>query len=383
MTTKKPKRFDVESNGKQSVQVGNSSQRSALGLTKNTLTLDPPRESQEQVDLQPIHEYAELKRLVTQRGLLEKQLGYYAFKSISTLGLLAISLTALAFVDTLWIQLINAGFMAFVFAQIAFIGHDAGHRQIFRSARHNEIAGLIVSFLLALERTWWIEKHNRHHNNPNHVELDPDADFPILAFTKGQAIEKKGVFRFIVKYQAFLFYPMLLLEGLGLRLVGSMYLFTNKLKFPVAERLLMTGHFVAYFGLVFIFLSGWDAVLFIVVHQAVFGLILGSAFAPNHKGMLMVGENEQLDFLRRQVLTARNVKGHPLTDLWYGGLNYQIEHHLFPNMPRNNLKEAQKVVSAFCDEHSIAYYETNIAQSVKEILQYLHQESAPLRESKA
>ncbi|MCH7800907.1 MAG: fatty acid desaturase, partial [Chloroflexi bacterium] len=89
---------------------------------------------------------------------------------------------------------------------------------------------------------------------------------------------------------------------------------------------------------------------------------------------------EEMDFLRRQVLTARNVKGHPITDLWYGGLNYQIEHHLFPNMPRNNLKEAQKIIRVFCEEHSISYHETGVVQSVKEILQYLHQESAPLRE---
>jgi fatty acid desaturase len=145
----------------------------------------------------------------------------------------------------------------------------------------------------------------------------------------------------------------------------------------------MMGHFIAYFGLVFFFLDGWHAVYFIVVQQMLFGLILGSAFAPNHKGMLMVGENEQMDFLRRQVLTARNVQGHPITDMWYGGLNYQIEHHLFPNMPRNNLKEAQIVVKAFCEDHAIPYYETNVAQSVKEILQHLHQESAPLRGGRA
>jgi fatty acid desaturase len=132
-----------------------------------------------------------------------------------------------------------------------------------------------------------------------------------------------------------------------------------------------------------VFLDGWHILYFVLIHQAVFGLILGSAFAPNHKGMLMVGEDDDMDFLRRQVLTARNVQGHPFTDFWYGGLNYQIEHHLFPNMPRNNLKEAQKIVKAFCEDHSIAYYETNIVQSVKEILQYLHQESAPLREKGA
>ena len=368
--------FNAESQGKQSVQLGSPSQQPAPRLTTDVLTVSPP---QEQVERQQINEFEELRQLVRQRGLLDKQSAYYTYKILSTLGLLALSLTVLALVDTLWVQFMNAIFMGFVFAQIGFIGHDAGHRQIFRSIRNNEIISLIICFLLAFERSWWLDKHNRHHNNPNHLALDPDADFPVLAFTKGQALKKKGFFRFIVKYQAFLFYPMLLLEGLGLRLAGLIYAFTNKIKYPVAEPLLMIGHFAVYFGLLFFFLSAWHAVLFFMIHQAVFGLIVGSVFAPNHKGMLMVSDDDELDFFRRQVLTSRNVKAHPLTDFWYGGLNYQIEHHLFPNMPRNKLKEAQKVAKAICKKHSVPYHETGIVQSQKEILQYLHQESAPLR----
>ncbi|MDP8950858.1 MAG: fatty acid desaturase, partial [Actinomycetota bacterium] len=88
------------------------------------------------------------------------------------------------------------------------------------------------------------------------------------------------------------------------------------------------------------------------------------------------------DFLRRQVLTSRNVTAHPLTDFWYGGLNYQIEHHLFPSMPRNKLREAQSIVKAFCREHAIAYHETSVLRSYREILQHLHEVGAPLREAR-
>ena len=380
MTKQNYNSFNGESTNKQSAQISSPTRQSSLRPTSDVLTVSPP---QEQAELQNINEYAELKRLVTQRGLLNKQPAFYTYKLISTLGLLAIGITILALVDTLWVQLINAGFMAIVFAQMAFVGHDAGHRQIFNSPLKNEITGLVICIMLALDRSWWIDKHNRHHNNPNNVALDPDADFPILAFTKEQALTKKGIYKFVVKYQAFLFFPMLLFEGVGLRLAGVIYLIGNKVKYPIAEPLLIMGHFVAYFGLLFLFLSPWHAVLFMIVHQAIFGLVLGSVFAPNHKGMLMVGENDKMDFFRRQVLTARNVKSHPVTDFWYGGLNYQIEHHLFPNMPRNNLKEAQKITRAFCEEHSIPYYETGAVQSVKEILQFLHQESAPLRRGEA
>ena len=97
----------------------------------------------------------------------------------------------------------------------------------------------------------------------------------------------------------------------------------------------------------------------------------------------MMDGNEEMGFLRRQVLTSRNIKGNLFTDFWYGGLNYQIEHHLFPSMPRNKLGEFQKIAKAFCKEHSIRYHETGIFQSHKEILQSLHEESSPLRGGKA
>jgi hypothetical protein len=80
-------------------------------------------------------------------------------------------------------------------------------------------------------------------------------------------------------------------------------------------------------------LSPLQALVFVVVHQGLFGLYLGCSFAPNHKGMPTLSDADQLDFLRRQVPTSRNVAGSRLVDWGLGGLNYQIEHHLFPNMP--------------------------------------------------
>ena len=156
-------------------------------------------------------------------------------------------------------------------------------------------------------------------------------------------------------------------------------MFTNRLKFPIAEPIMMAGHIGVYIGLVFLSLPFWQGLLFITVNQLLLGLYIGSTFAPNHKGMLILDGKLQLDFLRRQVLTSRNVKSSPVNDFLYGGLNYQIEHHLFPSMPRNRLKEAQKIVRPFCREHLISYYETGVIQSQREILQYLHHVSAPLR----
>jgi len=117
----------------------------------------------------------------------------------------------------------------------------------------------------------------------------------------------------------------------------------------------------------------------VVIQKCVGGFYLASVFAPNHKGMPQVEAEAEKDFLRSQVLTARNVASHPLTDLLYGSLNYQIEHHLFPTMPRRNVRRAHAIVRQFCADHGVPYYETSILQSYREILSFLHEIGAPLR----
>ncbi len=324
----------------------------------------------------PKNEYAELKQLIRQKGLLRKQPSYYTGQILLILSLLALSLALVVLIDALWLQLLNAVFLAFVFAQIGFIGHDAGHRQIFRGTGKNAIAGLAVNFLLGTSRSWWIDKHNRHHSNPNQLDVDPDISIPVLAFSEEQARGKRGVLRFVMRYQAYLFFPLLLLEGLGLRIASFHFMARIRKRYILPELFLATVHFVLYFGFLFSVLGIWQATAFIFVHQALFGLYVGATFAVNHKGMLFLDKDSKMDFLRRQVLTARNVKANPLIDFWYGGLNYQIEHHLFPNMSRNKLREAQKIVKAFCKARSVSYCEESVLQSYREVLQSLHQVGA-------
>lgn len=328
-------------------------------------------------------DYADLKRRIVDAGLLEKQLGYYALNAAIRLSLLAASLTILFIVDTFWLQLLNAVFMALAFTQIGYLGHDAGHRQVFNGAAKNDQFGLFINGLLGLSRSWWVDTHNQHHVNPNDLDLDPHTAIPIFAFSDEQAREKRGLPRRLVGYQAFYFFPILLLQGVGAKVASIQYLVSRGAKEHAIELSVMLLHFVGYFGLIFYALNVGQAIVFIVVHQAMFGLYMGSVFAPNHKGMPTISEEDQLDFIRKQVLTSRNVRGHAVTDFLYGGLNYQIEHHLFPSMPRNRLGKAQAIVRAFCAERGIPYRESGAVESHKEIIQFLHQVSAPLRASNA
>ena len=331
---------------------------------------------------QAAREYAELKHLMKKNGLLEKQPVYYTLKMILLLAFFAGSVAFLLLVHTFWLQLLNAVFLAFVTTQLGLLGHEAGHRQIFRKTWKNDLIGLIAgTLLIGMSNAWWMDKHNSHHSHPNQCDLDPDIDIPMLSFT-GEDISGKGKFtQFVIRHQAVFFFPLLLLVALDLQKSSIRYLFRTREKYHTAEMALMLLHYIAYIGVLFFFLGIWPALLFMLVHQCLSGLYLGSIFAPNHKGMPVLEKDTDMGFLYRQVVTARNVKGHPITDFWYGGLNYQIEHHLFPSMPRNRLPKAQRITRVFCAEHAIPYYETSILQSYQEILQHLHRVSAPFRKA--
>ncbi|HET7479551.1 MAG TPA: acyl-CoA desaturase [Rubrobacteraceae bacterium] len=346
---------------------------------------EAPGETRRSATRSRTNQYAELKRLIKQEGLLDQQPAYFAGKSILTFGLLAVSLTLLLISGNTWIQLLNAAYLAFVFVQISLLAHDSGHRQIsFRAPWKNDLLTLVLgNFLLGMSRQWWIDKHNEHHGHPNQIDVDPDIDIPLLAFEEEQALDKRGIARFVVKYQAVLIFPLSLLQALSMLRSSITFLMARKANNALAEVLAMGAHFVLYFVLLFSTLEPLQAVLFIIVHRGLYGLYMVSIFAPNHKAMPLLEQDSEEDFLRRQVLTSRNVFAHPVTDFWYGGLNYQIEHHLFPRMPRNKLREAQPIIKDFCRVHSIAYHETSVLQSYREILQHLHEVGAPLRKGTA
>ena len=328
-------------------------------------------------------EYLQLRRLIAERGLLDRQYVYYAFNVLLSLATLAGGIATIIIFDELWVQLLNAALMAVVFGQFSFMGHDAGHRQIFRLAKHNDLLFLLATLVTGITPSWWQEKHNAHHRNPNQVDLDDDINIPVYAFTQERALQTRGIVRSIVKRQAFLLYLFHCLTSLVLLGRGVEYLFhRKKLRYPAAEVIAVLAGIGLYFAIPILFLPPLHAVLFFVVHRALSGLYMGLVFAPNHKGMPVFGSGVKLDYLRRQVLTSRNLLPSPVVDLAFGGLNYQIEHHLFPNMPRNRLKKARPIVKAFCRERGIPYHETGFWKSQKEILGYLHEVGAPLREKR-
>jgi fatty acid desaturase len=328
--------------------------------------------------------YTQLSRQLKQAGLLERRRGWYVARIGLNLALLAAGGVAFAVLGSSWWQLLVAGYLAVVFTQLAFMGHDAGHRQLFRSRAANDLVGLVhANLLTGISFGWWVPKHNAHHTNPNHEDLDPDISITALAFTAGQARAKHGLVRLLARYQAWLFFPLLLGEAVHLHLASSKAVLRGSGRANTIEGLVLVAHTAAYLTALLLVLSPAQAIAFVVVHQGLFGLYLGCAFAPNHKGMPTLTGADQLDFVRRQVLTSRNVAGSRPVDFVLGGLNYQIEHHLFPSMPRPNLRRAQPLVQAFCQDHGLPYAEASLFGSYAQALHHLHTVGAPLRPARA
>jgi len=329
-------------------------------------------------------DFAGLRRRIEAAGLLRRRPGYYTLRFAAVGVALVLSWVALFQVGSTVGAVSVAVVMAVISGQLALLAHDVAHRQVFRTRRSAELAGRLIGNLgIAMSYGWWQNKHTRHHANPNHEDLDPDVAPELLVWSKeqaeGRAQDPPGIARWVAAYQGWLFFPLLTLEALNLRASSIRALLKPGLRERRLEARLLAAHVIVYLSLLLIALPIGQALLVIVVHQALFGVYLGCAFAPNHKGMPTRTGQPEPDFLRKQVLTSRNVRGGLLVDAALGGLNYQIEHHLFPSMPCANLRRAQPIVRDFCAERGVEYEEAGLVESYRIALRHLHTVSAPLR----
>lgn len=327
--------------------------------------------------------YSEILNKIKLNGLLKKTPGFYIKRLIiiTVLSLIAWGgVIALGTLTPFWVgvgvSVAVAAFLGILGAQYGFIAHEASHRQVFEKHSTNEWAGRILANLFAgLSYGFWIRKHNRHHNKPNQINYDPDINIRVLSFTPESLNEKKGVEKILSKNQGWLFPFLLFFTGFDLLLdsIVSVLKKNSPVQFKVFEFACMVVRqvtpfiiFFLAFGNVFVAAGLW------MVMMMSFGFFMGIAFAPNHKGMPLVPEGAKIGYFERQVLTSRNVKSNWFTDNFMGGLNFQVEHHLFPSMSRPNLHAAHKLVKEFCIEKGIVFTEMTMPQSYLVIVKYLN-----------
>jgi fatty acid desaturase len=317
--------------------------------------------------------FTALTAQVRSAGLLARTRRFYLLLFGGLVLALGGIATGIALLGESWLQLLMAGALGLVLTQFAFLGHEASHRQIFTSGKANDRTGRILAVGFAgLSYSWWMNKHTRHHGNPNQVGKDPDIARDTVSFVEADATQTRGVGRWVTRRQAYLFFPLLLLEGLNLHAKSVQSLLQRgSVKGRGLELTLLGLRLGLYVGLLLWIFPLGLAAAFLGVQLAVFGFYMGATFAPNHMGMPIVPADAKLDFLSKQVRTSRNIRGGFWMSALMGGLNYQVEHHLFPSMPRPHLRAARALVREHCRTLDVPYTETNLVQAYQSVLAHL------------
>ncbi|WP_404290568.1 fatty acid desaturase family protein [Glutamicibacter arilaitensis] len=320
-----------------------------------------------------------VKKLVADAGLVQRRPGHYLGVATVLTVLLGGTIAGFILLGDSWFQLLMAGALGLLLTQFAFLAHEAAHRQILSSGKHNDKLGqFLANIVVGISYQWWMNKHNKHHATPNTIGKDPDIEWDTISFQTEDAKRQRGVLKWITERQGYLFFPLLTMEGLNLHMQSIKYLFrANRVKNRKREMISIALRIAIYLAAIFYFLPIGMAFAFIGVQLAVFGVYMGASFAPNHKGMPMIPQSARIDFFSRQVLTGRNVMakstwGNRILSHVYGGLNYQVEHHLFPSMPRANLAAVSAIVRQYCEDHDVPYTIASVRESYSQVITYLN-----------
>ena len=323
--------------------------------------------------------YRHLKIRVRDAGLLGRRTGHYLGMGIVLAVLLGGAVAGFILLGDSWYQLLIAAALGILLTQFAFLAHEASHRQILSSGPANDKIGrFLANVVVGISYQWWMNKHNKHHAMPNTVGKDPDIEWDTISFQTEDAQKQQGFLKWITERQGYLFFPLLTLEGLNLHMRSMIYLFTgDRVKGRGKEITSIILRLSIYVTIIFFFLPVGIAFAFLGVQLAVFGVYMGASFAPNHKGMPMIPKESRIDFFSRQVLTSRNVMarstfGNRVLSHVFGGLNYQVEHHLFPSMPRANLAPVARIVREYCHELKVPYTVASVSQSYAQVITYLN-----------
>nr|WP_286216712.1 acyl-CoA desaturase [Demequina sediminis] len=318
--------------------------------------------------------FASLQATVKEMGLMRRSYVFYGVYGLVLALAFGGVVTGFVLLGDSWFQLLIAAALGIVLTQVAFLAHEASHRTVLASGPANDRLGRFLSTLVVgISHQWWMHKHTRHHGNPNKIGKDPDIEKDTISFIEEDAVKARGPIRWITQRQGWLFFPLLTMEGLNLHYRSVASLLTTGTRLDKWRELpAIALHFGLYLVPLFWFLPLGMAFAFLGIQMAVFGVYMGASFAPNHKGMMIVSADTKMDFLSKQVLTSRNIRGGWAMSILMGGLNFQIEHHLFPSMARPHLGRAREIVREHCATLGVPYTETSLVESYAIVIAYLN-----------
>lgn len=366
-------------------------------------------------------EYRELIAKLRAQGLFNASMPYYAWKVASTTAILALAVYVTLSFESFGMKMVGALLVALFWQQSGWLAHDFAHHQVFKARWLNDIVVLVVGDLYqGFSLEWWKSKHNTHHAIPNLHESvadahdgDPDIDtMPFLAWSvdmakKHAATGAKGG-GLMVRNQALLYFPILFFARLTWAMQSFAYVFRLEsmywgaasptaglvtdakvaatqpgvtLHYEVAERAMLILHYAWVFGLAFFGCNTLlQAVAFVLAAETAGGWLLALAFGVGHNGMRVYDADKRPGFAELQVTTTRNVEDVWLNGWFMGGLHYQIEHHLFPMMPRHNLRYARAAIEPLCRKHGIEYRSMGLLAGNAEVLSVLGDITAAVKD---
>ncbi len=306
--------------------------------------------------------FAELKAEVKAEGLYAKCPRRATFEFIIVLSLLAISLYSV----TNFHPLITAVLFSTTIMRSTFVAHDLIHGQYFSARQTNKnISYLFANGIMGISRSWWENKHNfLHHTYTNIIGKDMDIDAAGGAFT-GQYVYPA----WFHKFQHILFWPLLTLLYFVFWVQSLIYVVEKKYWGELS--LLALNTLVPVY---IIYSLGWSTGLATIIGMyMIWAAWFGAVIITNHLGLEMFPESKYREFtwLELQNRTSRNIRGGKFIHWFYGGLNTQVEHHLYSKASRFNLLKAARITEAFCLKHKITYITATPWESYKEIYYYL------------
>ncbi|MDF1877200.1 acyl-CoA desaturase [Sulfurimonas sp. SAG-AH-194-L11] len=255
-------------------------------------------------------------------------------------------------------------FMVVIFTRAVFVSHDILHLQYFKNKSLSfKLSYPFSALILSTSSAWWDFKHNvNHHTWCNVLEKDEDIWALDGAFTPNN----KGNSPFIKKYKHIIFWGAMFFMYPAF--IAQSYIFVLKRKL-YGEFALMLLHWPLIWGTIFYFLPLTDALIVLATLNFILSPWLAFGFITNHLGCEVFDyeEGKAFSWMELQMRTSRSLKGGFLVHWFYGGLNTQIEHHLFPRAPRFNLLKVQKMTKDFAKKHNLAYFETTPTEAYAQI----------------
>lgn len=264
--------------------------------------------------------------------------------------------------------------LALLLAQFAFIGHDAGHGSIAHAPAVDRTLGQLAMTLVAgLAFNEWIERHRAHHRFCQDETRDPDMDVATVASLTEESLRRKDALgRFMTRHQAAHLWLLALLFGHSQRHLSQIAALLAPRRYWL-DAAMLAGHF----GLWFAIPCGWlgvsflDALLAYTAPLTLLGPYLAAIFWVNHVGMPLARNVERFCFFEHQVLTSRTILNPPRWNWLFGGLNFQIEHHLFPKVPSHRLAAVQPIVRGEFARHGIPYNGATWPQALRAVAAHM------------